>query len=117
MEKWRKLKVWQKSHFLVLDIYKITKHYPKEECYCLVSQMRRASISVVANIVEGSKRKTNKDQKHFHVISDTSLEELKYYFILSYELNYITAEQGKELMEKAREIGRMLNGLILYLSK
>lgn len=116
MESWRKLKVWRKAHILVLEVYKITKQYPKEERYCLVSQMRRAAISVVANIVEGSKRKTKKDQRHFYVISDSSLDELKYYFILSYHLEYITAEQGKELMKRAREIGRMLNGLITYLS-
>ncbi len=117
MEKWRGLKVWQKSHLLVLKIYKITRQYPKEELYCLVSQMRRATISIVANIVEGSKRQTNKDQKHFYTMSDTSLEELKYYFILSYHLGYITTDQGKYLMPKAREIGKMLNGLKFYLSK
>lgn len=117
MEKWRDLKVWQKSHLLILNIYKITRLYPKDEQYCLVSQMRRAAISIVANIVEGSKRQTNKDQKHFCNISEASLEELKYYFILSYHLEYITVEQGKRLMEKAREIGRMLSGLTSYLSK
>jgi len=95
MEKWRSLKVWQKSHLLVLDIYKITKDYPKEERYCLVSQMRRVAISIVANIVEGNKRKTNKDQKHFYNMSETSLEELKYYFILSYNLEYINSDNEK----------------------
>jgi len=79
--------------------------------------MRRASISVAANIVEGNKRRTNKDQKHFCHISETSLEELKYYFILSYHLGYITVGQGGCLMDKAREIGKMLSGLISYLSK
>ncbi len=111
MEPWRNLKVWQKSHLLVLDIYKITKEYPKNEVYCLVSQMRRATISVVANLVEGNKRKTHKDQRHFYLMSDTSLEELKYYFILSYELKYINEFQGRDLTNKAREIGRMINGL------
>lgn len=111
MEKFKKLKVWLKAHGLVLEVYKLTKKYPKEELYCLVSQMRRAAISVVANIVEGCKRNTIKDRLHFHTMSDTSLEELKYYFLLSYELGYIEKETGKRLTESAREIGRMLNSL------
>ncbi|MFA5318511.1 MAG: four helix bundle protein [Patescibacteria group bacterium] len=111
MEKWRKLIVWKKTHILILKVYKITEKYPKKELYSLVSQMRRAAISINANIVEGCKRKTNKDKKHFYLMSDTSLEELKYYFILSYHLNYINVKKAKCITEKAREIGKMLNGL------
>jgi len=112
VENFRKLKVWEKSHLLTLDVYKITEEFPKNEMYGLVSQLRRAAVSVVANIVEGSKRKTKKDQKHFFVMSDTSLEEVKYYFILGFHLNYIGGEKAKKLTEQAREVGKMLNGLI-----
>jgi four helix bundle protein len=73
--------------------------------------MRRAALSVVANIVEGSKRKTAADRKHFLVMAETSLEELKYYILLSYELGYITKPKGEQLTEQAREIGKMLTGL------
>jgi len=111
MENFRKLKVWEKSHDLVLNVYKITKDYPKTELYGLVSQMKRASISVVANIVEGTKRKTSADRRHFLVMSQTSLEELKYYFLLSLDLKYIVIDTKEILIEKAREIGRMLTGL------
>ena len=111
MENFRKLKVWGKSHNLVLNVYKITKDYPKTELYGLVSQMKRASISVVANIVEGTKRKTSADRRHFLVMSQTSLEELKYYFLLSLDLKYIVIDTKEILIEKAREIGRMLTGL------
>ena len=111
MENFRKLKVWEKSHDLVLNVYKITKDYPKTELYGLVSQMKRASISVVANIVEGTKRKTSADRRHFLVMSQTSLEELKYYFLLSLDLKYIVIDTKEILSEKAREIGRMLTGL------
>ncbi|NQU77844.1 four helix bundle protein [Candidatus Falkowbacteria bacterium] len=117
MEKFRSLKVWQKSHYLVLEVYKVTRDYPDFEKFGLVSQMRRSSVSVVANIVEGSKKVSIKDRKHFHVIADASLEELKYYFILSYNLKYIDSEVGKKLMECAREVGRMLSGLTKSLSK
>ena len=112
IEKFRKLEVWKKAHLLVLEIYKNTENFPKYELYSLVNQMRRAGISIVANIVEGTKRKTTKDRKHFFVMSDTSLEEVKYYFILSYHLNYLNASKATDLTKKAREVGRMLNGLL-----
>ncbi len=111
MEKFRKLIVWDKSHDLVLNVYKITSNYPKTELYGLISQMRRASISVAANIVEGTKRKTSADRKHFLIISQTSLEELKYYFLLSLDLKYINKKDEERLIEKSREIGKMLTGL------
>jgi len=112
LEKWRKLDVWLEAHNLVLDVYRITENFPKYELYGLVSQMRRAAVSIVANIVEGTKRKTSKDRIHFYIMSDTSLEETKYYFILSYNLKYINIKKAEELTIKARKIGRMLNGLI-----
>ena len=111
MEKFKQLNVWRKAHRLVLEVYRVTKKFPDEERFALVSQMRRAAISVPANIAEGAKRNTTKDRKHFHNISDTSLEELKYYFVLSFDLGYITQEEGEKLTEQAREIGKMLSGL------
>jgi len=116
MEKFRNLKVWQKAHLLVLEVYKITKLFPSDERFCLTSQIRRAAISVAANIAEGSKRRTNKDQKHFYIMSAGSLEEVKYYIILSYGLKYINLEEGKIITEKAREIGKMLSGIDKHLS-
>jgi four helix bundle protein len=66
----------------------------------------------VANIVEGTKRKTTKDKVHFLIMADTSLEEVKYFIILSKDLEYITNKKAEKLTENAREIGRMLNGLM-----
>ena len=111
MEKFRELKVWHKAHKLVIKIYSITKDFPNEEKFGIVSQMRRAAISVAANIVEGTKRRTSTDRKHFHVIADTSLEELKYYIILSTDLNFINKQSADELISICREIGKMLGGL------
>lgn len=111
LEKWRKLDVWFEAHKLVLEVYKITEQFPKSEIYGLVSQMRRAIVSVVANIVEGVKRKTTNDRRHFFNMSDTSLEETKYYFILAYNLKYIDVTLAGKLTQKARKVGRMLNGL------
>ena len=112
MEKWRDLKVWEKAHVLVLEIYKLTEYFPRSELYGLVSQMRRSRISIVANIVEGTKRRTSKDRQHFYTMSDTSFEEVKYYIILAFHLKYINQENSSRLISQAREIGRMLSGLI-----
>jgi len=111
MEVFKKLEVWHKAHKLVLETYKLTDKFPKSEQFGLTSQLRRAMISVPANIAEGSKRKTRKDRQHFITMSQTSLEEVKYYFLLGYELGYISKSQGQQLTEKARTIGRMLTGL------
>lgn len=111
MENFKRLKVWLKAHLLVLEVYKITNSFPSSEKFCLANQMRRAAISVAANIAEGSKRSTIKDKRHFLIISQASLEELKYYFLLSYDLKYINKIKGEALTNNAREIGRMLTGL------
>ncbi len=111
MEKFKQLKVWQKSRELILEVYKITKDFPNEEKFGLISQMRRAAISIAANITEGSRRKTIKDRKHFHNMADTSLEELKFYFIICYDLDYIKKSIGERLTSISREIGRMLYSL------
>ena len=85
----RDLKVWQKAHCLVIIIYEITKSFPAEERYVLVSQIRRSAASISTNIVEGFKRRTNRDYAHFINIADTSLEETKYQIILAGDLGYI----------------------------
>ena len=102
--------VWQKSHSLVLEIYKTTKHFPDEERFGLISQMRRAVVSVPANIAEGFKKQTLRDKRNFYNISQGSLEESRYYIILSRDLGYIKDNIG--LLNATDEIGRMLYGLI-----
>src|SRR5687768_1576379 len=80
--------VWQKAHSLVLEIYKQTKAFPKEEMYCLTSQIRRSSISVAANIAEAFKKKSSADKLRILNISQGSLSETEYYLILSKDLEY-----------------------------
>lgn len=106
----KSLLVWQKSHELVLEVYRITKGFPPEEKFGLVSQMRRAAISVPANLAEGFIKRGKKDKMNFYNVSQGSLEELKYYLILSADLGYV--ESNGELLEEVCIIGRMLNGLI-----
>ena len=107
----RDLKVWQKSHDLTLRIYKITKHFPSEEKFCIISQLRRAASSIPTNIVEGFKRRSSKEYSYFLNIAESSLEETKYHLILSFDLKYLPDKDFKELESICNEIGRMLNGL------
>lgn len=108
----RDLQVWRKAHQLVLLIYKITVHYPKTEIYGLVSQMRRAAISIVSNIVEGFRRKSVRDSINFYNIADASIEELKYQLLLSYGLKYITEKEYKNSFVLAEEVSKMLHAWI-----
>lgn len=78
IQSFKQIKVWQKSHQLVLIMYKLTANYPKNEEFGLVSQLRRCAVSIPSNIAEGFKRKGAKDSDHFYNISEGSLEELKY---------------------------------------
>jgi four helix bundle protein len=110
IENFEDLVVWKRAHAFVLEIYRITRDYPNDEKFSLVSQMRRAAVSIAANIAEGFKKRTPRDKSHFYNISQGSLEELRYYLILSADLGYLkTSEDLKVFTE---EIGRMLNGLI-----
>ncbi len=110
IERFEQLEVWKKLHDLVLKIYKATQRYPPEERLDLTSQMRRAAVSIPANIAEGFKRRSQRDQVHFHNIAQASLEELRYYFILSRDLGL--SIQFTELDEQATEGARMLSALI-----
>ncbi len=106
-----KLVVWQEAHKLCLLIYHITKKYPQEERYGLVSQMRKSSASVPTNIVEGNMRITAKDKAHFFDISRGSLEELHYQAILSRDLTYIALEQFRDVDDRIQCTSYLLTKL------
>jgi four helix bundle protein len=111
MQKFEDLVVWQKSHNLVLKIYKITKDFPDEEKFGLVSEMRRAAVSIAANIVEGFRKRSKKDKINFYNIAQSSSDELRYYVILTRDLGYLKV-LSEEIYSQIDEIGKMLNGLI-----
>jgi four helix bundle protein len=110
IERFEQLEVWQAAHKLVLEVYKNTKALPSEEKFGLISQMRRAAVSVPANIAEGFKRRGRADKIHFYNIAQASLEELRYYFILCRDLGYFVGEG--DLTERADKVSRMLHGLV-----
>lgn len=110
LEKFQDLLVWQKAHQLALGIYRVTRDFPKEEKFALVSQMRRAAVSVPANITEGFRKRGSKDKLNFYNIAQASLDELYYYIILSKDLGFI--QDGSNFIHLIEEIARMLSGLI-----
>jgi four helix bundle protein len=107
------LVVWQKSHNVVLEVYRISKHFPKEEIFGLTSQLRRAATSIPANIAEGFARKGIKDKLRFYNIAAGSLSEVSYYLLLSKELGYA---ETSDIIDKVEEIGKMLNSYTKSLS-
>jgi len=103
---------WQKNHQLVLKIYKITKKFPKEELFGLVSQIRRAAASITANIAEGYGRFHSKDRIRFYLHARGSSTELQNHLILARDLNYITEAEFNELKADAFEGYKIICGLI-----
>ncbi len=112
MAQYQNLEVWQKSHELVLDVYRITQTFPQEERFRLADQMCRSVSSVPMNICEGTGRNTDKDFNHFLYIARGSLYETKYQLLLSKDLGYISNNEYEELLNKCNSIGRLLNSLI-----
>ena len=98
--------VWQKAHAFVLQVYAVTRAFPKEEMYGLTSQLRRAAVSIPANIAEGFRKQSKLDKARFLNIAESSLEECRYYLILAHDLGHIKKETIWELSE---EVGRLLN--------
>ncbi|ALC14826.1 30S ribosomal protein S23 [Desulfuromonas soudanensis] len=97
--------MWQKAHRFVLEVYKYTSTFPKAEVYGLTSQFRRSAVSVPANIAEGFKKRGKPDKARFLNIAQGSLEESRYYLILSQDLDYGDTTELRSMLE---EIGKML---------
>ncbi len=105
------LEVWQKSKALVVLVYQLTSTFPPDEKFGLVSQLRRATISVSSNIAEGSTRWSRQDQARFYEISYGSLMEVLNQLILSQELGFLTEEQTDNIRVELDSVSRMLNAL------
>jgi four helix bundle protein len=106
------LVVWQYGHSFVVEIYKITKSFPKHEMYGIVSQLRRAASSVTSNIAEGFSRFSFKDKARFYYNSRGSLSECQNHILISKDVGYLPSDQAASLFQKADKIRQILNGLI-----
>ena len=98
----RDLLVWQRAHAFVLALYQVTEVFPRQEIYGLTSQMRRAAVSVAANIAEGFAKRGKADKARFMNIAEGSLEESRYYLILSQDLGYGNMGGANGTAERSR---------------
>lgn len=111
------LQAWKEGHSLVLLIYKITKDFPKEEIFGLVSQMRRAAISVTSNIAEGFSRKTSKEKSQFYTMSLGSLTELQNQLVVCRDIKYITRSEFMKAADQTIFVKKLIHGMLKYSRK
>ena len=116
MRDYKKFLVWEKSHQLTLDVYKVILVFPKDEIFGLTSQIKRSSTSIPTNIAEGCGRNSDKDFCRFLYIAFGSANELEYQIFLSVELSFLEKEKGQILLKQIEEVKKMLNGLITKLN-
>ncbi len=112
-DSYRDLRVWQRAMDFVMSVYGSTQDFPKAELFGLVSQMRRAAVSLPSNIAEGKGRITDRDRSHFYSQARGSLLELETQIMIAQRLEYLTERRAVRLLEQSSELGRMLNALIL----
>jgi four helix bundle protein len=117
MQRFTDLKVWERSHALVLRIYRLTRALPADEKYGLVSQLRRAAVSVPTNIAEGSKREGNQDFARFLNIAEGSLVEAEYLIMLSRDLDYLTPASVSPILVEIKQLAAMLHYLRMRVEK
>jgi four helix bundle protein len=104
--------VWQEGHKFVLMIYEVTKNFPREELFGLVSQMRRAAVSVTSNISEGFSRQSVKEKLQFYTTAAGSLSEVKNQLIISKDLQYMEKNKFSEIWNQSVSVHKLLNAFI-----
>ncbi len=105
------LKVWQEAHALTLEVYRVTAEFPEGERFGLASQLQRAASSVAANIAEGFGKRSRKEFMRYLEVSNGSLEEARYFLILSRDLKYLEPKKFSVLVERLDLTNRLLGGL------
>ncbi len=116
MSSYKELIVWKKSYQLTLEIYSVTKSFPKDELFGHISQMRRSSVSIPSNLAEGNMRNGKKDHLQFVRIAYGSGAELETQLLLSRDLKYINEMKYNEINNLLSEVMRMLNKMVATLS-
>ena len=117
MGNYRELSVWKRSHGLALAVYRTSHKFPGSERYGLTTQLRRASVSVVSNIVEGSARQGDREYVRFLRMAHGSVCEVQCQLLLARDLTFLEKTSWQRLDEDCRQIGKMLNGLIRSLTR
>lgn len=111
MQRFTELTVWQRSHALVLQVYRLTVTFPPEEKFGLISQLRRSALSIPTNIAEGSKRVGRVDYARFLNIAEGSVAETQYLLMVSRDQGYLVQEFHDPIQKQLAEIAKMLHGL------
>jgi four helix bundle protein len=111
-QSYRELIAWQKAMSFVMDIYRITKTFPRDEVFGLASQTRRAAVAIPTNIAEGQARLTGNDFFYFLGRARGALVEVETQLMIAQNLGYVSPEESRQLLDRAPELGKILNGLI-----
>jgi four helix bundle protein len=111
-ESYKDLVAWRKAMDLVTEIYLVTRAFPRVELYGLTGQLRRAAVSVPSNIAEGQARFSQKEFHHFLSLARGSLVEIETQLTIAQNLDYLSLQQTRPLLDKTAELGKILNGLI-----
>ena len=111
-QSYRELIAWQKAMDFVMEVYKISRTFPREELHGLSTHLRRSAVSIPSNIAEGQARYSPSEFYHFLGRARGSLVEVETQLLISQNLGYFIPEHGKQLLDKAAEVGRILSGLI-----
>ena len=111
IENFTDLRAWKEGHILVLMVYKATESFPQKETFGLVSQMRRAAVSITSNIAEGFSRRTAKDKCQFYSISSGSITELQDQLIISKDVRYLSAKDFDNIYHQSIEVKKIVSGL------
>lgn len=106
------LDAWRKGHDLVLRIYEITRHFPKEELFGITNQLRRSASSITANIAEGFERYHFRDKMRFYFQARGSVGEVQNFLLLAKDLGYITMQDCQIVGKQGNEVRQLINGLI-----
>jgi|ERR1043166_1417022 four helix bundle protein len=117
VKNYQELIAWQKAMDLVVEVYTISRAFPREETYVLTNQIRRAAVSVPSNIAEGQGRRTTADFLRHLSIAYGSLREVETQILIANRLRYLAQETCQDLMKSAGEVGRLLNGLMSSLTR
>lgn len=117
MRDFKKLEVWKRAHQLVLEVYRHTRVFPREEQFGLTSQIRRAGASIPANLAEGCGRGTQKEFAQYIQVSIGSANELEYHLLLARDLNLLPSDQHQALDLEVSGVRRMLSGLLVEVRK
>lgn len=108
------LNAWREGHKLVIEIYQITKNFPKEELFSLTNQIKRAAVSTTSNIAEGFSRQSFKEKAQFYSIARGSVTEIQNQLLIAKDIKYLTADTFNKVAEQTVIVHKLINGLIKY---